>query len=363
MSRGAPGLHAVLTNAFNPDAEIGRGMRGTGTGEANAWDAILLMQMGGPATLDEVEPFLAALFGDSDIIRLPKAVRPFQASLGRMIAKRRAPKVAPRYEAMGGGSPLQRITREQADVLQKTTGVPVHVAMRYTKPWAHDAIRELQRDHARRVLLLPLYPHYSISTTQSNLKDFARHARDAELVADLRYVRDWGMHPAYLDLIARTCQDARTRLASRTQETPDLLFTAHGVPERYVKVEGDTYQREVEATAAAARDRLAPHFRRVEQGYQSGLGPVKWLGPETGGIIARLAAEGTRGIVLSPLGFVSDHIETMYDMDTLFAGIAKEHGVPYERVPSFNASEDFAHVLAEIAAGPTTPFEVSAWTS
>lgn len=327
------------------------------------WDAVVLLQMGGPATLDEVEPFLAALFGDSDIIRLPKLVQPFQAKLGRMIAKRRAPKVAPRYEAMGGGSPLQRITKEQAEALQKATGLPVHVVMRYTKPWAHEAIHDLQRDHARRVLLLPLYPHYSISTTQSNLKDFARHARDAKLDAKIHYVRDWGTHPAYLDIIARTCLDARERILAHTSAPPDLLFSAHGVPERYVVVEGDTYQREVEATAAAARARLASHFRRVEQGYQSGLGPVKWIGPETGGIITRLASEGSAGIVLSPLGFVSDHIETMYDMDTLFAGIAKDHGVPYERVPSFNASPEFAQVLAQIAAGPTTPFEVSAWTS
>lgn len=328
-----------------------------------SFDAVVLLQMGGPATLDEVEPFLAALFGDSDIIRLPKLVQPFQASLGRMIAKRRAPKIAPRYKAMGGGSPLQRITKEQAEALQKATGVPVHVAMRYTKPWAHEAIRDLQRDRARRVLLLPLYPHYSISTTQSNLKDFARHARDAKLDAEIHYVRDWGTHPAYLDIIARTCLEARERILTRIGGTPDLLFSAHGVPERYVKLEGDTYQREVDATATTARKRLASHFRRVEQGYQSGLGPVKWLGPETGSLIARLASANSSGIVLSPLGFVSDHIETKYDMDSLFAGIAKEHGVPYERVPSFNASPEFAQVLAEIAAGPSTPFEVSAWMS
>lgn len=356
-------MHAVLTNEFKADTEIGRGMRGDRMRENAQWDAVVLMQMGGPAGLDEVEPFLAALFGDPDIIRLPKLVQPFQTSLGRMIAKRRAPKVAPRYEEMGGGSPLQRITTEQAEALQKATGVPVHVAMRYTKPWAHEAIRDLQRDHARRVLLLPLYPHYSISTTQSNLKDFARHARAAKLEAEIHYVRDWGTHPAYIDIIARTCLEARERIRSRGSAAPDLIFSAHGVPERYVKLEGDTYQREVETTATAARARLASQFRRVEQGYQSGLGPVKWIGPETGSLIARLASEGSAGIVLSPLGFVSDHIETMYDMDTLFAGMAKERGILYERVPSFNASPEFAQVLAQIAAGPTTPFEVPAWTN
>lgn len=327
------------------------------------WDAVVLLQMGGPAELGEIEPFLAALFGDPDIIRLPRWMRPFQPSLARYVARKRAPKVRPRYEAMGGGSPLQRISREQADALQKRTGIPVHVAMRYTKPRVGGVITHLQKDHARRVLLLPLYPHYSISTTQSNLKDFARHARDAKLDAEIHYVRDWGTHPAYVDVIARTCLEARERILSRASATPDLLFSAHGVPERYVKLEDDTYQREVDATATAARARLASHFRRVEQGYQSGLGPVKWLGPETGGLIRRLASEGSTGIVLSPLGFVSDHIETMYDMDTLFAGIAKERGIPYERVPSFNASPEFAQVLAQIAAGPTTRFEVSAWTS
>lgn len=330
---------------------------------ASRHDAVVLLQMGGPARLDEIEPFLAALFSDPDIIRLPRWMRPFQPALGRLVARRRTPKVRPRYAAMGGGSPLQRITREQADALQKRLGVPVHVAMRYTPPWARDVVAELRKDHARRVLLLPLYPHYSISTTQSNLRDFWRAAAAEKLDAEVRYVRDWGTHPAYLDLVERTCVEALGALPS--SEAAHLVFSAHGVPERYVQREWDTYQREVEATAQALAKRLTGPFASVSQGYQSGLGPVKWLGPETGEIVASLGGRGARSLVLSPLGFVSDHIETMYDMDTLFAGVAKEHGVErYVRVPSFNAREDFAAVLEEVARGETRPFEeVGRWTS
>ena len=337
-------------------------MTGPAVPAAPQWDAVVLLQMGGPATLDEIEPFLAALFGDPDIIRLPKWMRPFQPALGRYVAKRRTPKVQPRYAAMGGGSPLQRITAEQAAALEKKLGVPVHVAMRYTKPWAREAVAKLQAARARRVLLLPLYPHYSISTTQSNLRDFARAARDAELDAQIEYVRDWGMHPAYVDLVERTCLGTLAALPSG--DKPHLVLSAHGVPERYVRLEGDTYQREVEASAQAVAKRLEEKFASVRQGYQSGLGPVEWLGPDTQALVEEIARSGAKSLVLSPLGFVSDHIETMYDMDTLFAEVAKTNGIErYARVPSFNASDAFAAALAEVAQGPTRPFEVSQWTS
>lgn len=323
------------------------------------WDSVVLLQMGGPATLDEIEPFLRSLFSDKDIIRLPRPMRPFQGALARLVARRRAPKVRPRYEAMGNGSPLQRITAEQAAGLEKRLGAPVHVAMRYTKPWAHEAVAKLQRAGARRVLLLPLFPHYSVSTTESSLHDFARAAQAAKLDADVRFIRSWGAHPGYLDLLARTCEETL-----RSADGPaHLVFSAHGVPERYVR-EGDPYQREVEETARLMRERLAGRFASVQQGYQSGLGPVKWIGPDTQSLVEGHAASGAKTLVLSPLGFVSDHIETMYDMDTLFAGVARERGIgTFLRVPSFNDRPEFADLLADLARGPTEPFEVSRWTS
>lgn len=328
-----------------------------------SFDAIVLLQMGGPATLEEIEPFLCALFADKDIIRLPAPMRPFQTTLARVISRRRAPLVRPRYEAMGGGSPLQRITNDQAQRLEKEIGCPVHVAMRYTKPWAHEAVEHLRAQGAKRALVLPLFPHYSISTTESSLHDFARAAKKARLRTQLSFVRNWGTHPDYVHLIVRTCREALAKAQQKTRDTPHLLLTAHGVPQRYIK-EGDTYQREVEETANLVKSRLTHEFETIQQGYQSGLGPVKWIEPETGGLIKRLGNEGGRALVLSPLGFVSDHIETMYDMDTLFAETAREAGITtYERVPSFNDDVDFTRLLATIAGGVTQPFEVNKWTS
>ena len=331
--------------------------------EDGAWDAVVLLQMGGPETLEEIEPFLECLFRDPDIIRLPRWMRPFQGPLARLIARRRAPKVAPRYEAMGNGSPLKRITAAQAAGLARELGVPVHVAMRYTSPWADDVVARLKADGARRALLLPLYPHWSLSTTNSSLRDFGRAAAQGGLDARLFHVRDWGADPEYVELLARTCEEALAELRARTDEPVHLLLSAHGVPVRYVE-EGDTYQAEVEATAALLRKRLEGPFASVRHGYQSAVGPVEWIGPDTQAVLEALAAGGAKAVVVAPLGFVSDHIETRYDMDTLYRQEAARLGVPhYARAPSFNDRADFARLLARLARGPAEPFEVSAWKS
>lgn len=330
---------------------------------AQSWDAVVLLQMGGPSRLEEIEPFLAALFADPDIIRLPRWMRPLQPSLARLIARRRTPKVRPRYEAMGGGSPLARLTDEQARLLQERLGATVHVAMRYTRPSAGEVVDRLRAAGARRVLLLPLYPHFSVSTTGSSFHDFARAAKAGGLAAEIFHVRDYGTDPAYLALVARVCEETLEDVRREAGEDVHLVFSAHGVPERYI-AEGDTYQREVEASAALLRERLAHVFASVAQGYQSAVGPVKWIGPDTEGLVRERAAAGAKALVVAPLGFVSDHIETLYDMDTLYRAVAKECGIArYGRAPSFNGRSDFTDVLAGLAAGPAQPFEVDEWTS
>lgn len=325
-------------------------------------DAVVLLQMGGPESLDEIEPFLECLFADADIIRLPRWMRPLQPWLARRIAKGRAPKVRPRYEAMGNGSPLQRITAEQAAGLQEILGVPVHVAMRYTKPWAHEVVARLRAEGARDVLLLPLYPHWSASTTGSSLRDFARAAHAAGLEARLHHHRAWGDHPGYVDLLALTCEEALKRLRAATDAPAHLLLSAHGLPERYI-AEGDPYKDEVEATARLVEERLRSVFASVRHGYQSAVGPVKWIGPDTQAQLEAIAAEGAEAVVVAPLGFVSDHIETLHDMDTLYRAEAARLGVRhYERAASFNARREFSEVLAHLARAPAAPFEVSLWT-
>ncbi|HEX2066214.1 MAG TPA: ferrochelatase [Candidatus Thermoplasmatota archaeon] len=158
-------------------------------------DAVVLLQMGGPETLDDVQPFLNNLFADPDIIQLPAPLRPLQPSLARLVSRRRAPKVIPRYEAIGEGrgaaSPIGRWTARQARALADRLAAPVHVCMRYTPPRAQAVVQELAADHSRRVLLLPLYPHWSGSTTGSSVRDFARAAKAARLDATASLVRSW----------------------------------------------------------------------------------------------------------------------------------------------------------------------------
>lgn len=329
-----------------------------------AGDAVVLLQMGGPAHLDDIEPFLRNLFADPDIIRLPPFIRPFQPRLARRIARRRAPHVRPRYEQIGAGdgraSPILDLTRRQADGLARRLGVPVHVCMRYVPPRADEVVRALQADGARRVLLLPLYPHWSGSTTGSSLRDFARAAHRAGLEAEVHLVRDWGDHPTYVDVLAATCRETADA-ADATGGDLHLVLSAHSLPEKYVR-RGDPYRYQVERTTALLRGRLDGSFASIRQGFQSAVGPVKWIGPETQQHIDRLARAGADAVALAPLGFVTDHIETLYDIDSRYRDQAEAHGMAVHRVPSLNDRPDFLDCLADLARGPTETLEVAAWS-
>jgi ferrochelatase len=317
--------------------------------------------MGAPDTLDDVEGFLVALFSDPDMIRLPSYLRRWQPRMARMLARRRAPLVRPRYALIGDGSPLRAITMRQAAELERRIGVPVLVAMRYSRPRADEVARRLRDLDAQNVLLLPLFPHYSHSTTGSSLRDMREALGRAGVKARVHAVLRWGLDEAYVDLLARTCLDAASGRASPPASR--LILSAHGIPERYAR-QGDPYPFEVEATAKAVQARVAPGFASVDLVYQSAIGPVRWLSPDARRTIVEHARAGARDIVLSPLGFVSDHIETLYDMDVDFARAAADNGVTrFTRVPSFNDSAPFIRVLEGLAARPAPLLEVSASTT
>jgi protoporphyrin/coproporphyrin ferrochelatase len=310
--------------------------------------------------LEDVQPFLANLLSDPDVIQLPFVMRPFQKTLGRTIAKRRVHLVTPRYNEIGDGkgsaSPILRHTTAQANALSKRLGIPVHVVMRCSAPRADAAVQELYAAGAKRILVLPLYPHWSGSTTGSAVKDFAASCKKHALKAEIRLVRNWGSHPEYVELLAAMCKEAAPNHGSTA-----LLLSAHSLPEKYIR-QGDPYRREVEATEALLKQRLGPAFASVRLGFQSSVGPVKWIGPTTDEQVTALGAENAAAVALCPLGFVSDHIETLYDLDIHYKAQAEQHGMKVHRVAAFNDDPRFIALLETLCKGPAEPLEVAQWT-
>lgn len=310
--------------------------------------AVVLLQMGGPASTAEIRPFLENLFADPDIIQWPRPLGAFQNSLARLIAKRRAPRMAPRYQAIGGGSPILRLTRAQAENLARELAArgraeSVHVAMRYTEPRAGPLAQRL-RDEAE-VTLLTLYPHWSRATTGSSVADFAAAWKEAGGRGRLQAVRSWGEHPSYVDLVAQQAEEAVQRLRKESGGPVHLVFSAHGLPQRYVD-RGDPYPQEVAATARLVAARAGADSWTLT--YQSAIGPVEWLRPYTDEHLATLPERGVKAVCCVPLGFVSDHIETLYDIDITFASVAKNLGLAWTRTSSFNEDPAFGRVLADV---------------
>lgn len=318
---------------------------------------VCLLYMGGPRSLDEVEPFLRELFSDRDLIRLPGG-RLLQRPFARLIARLRAPRVRRYYSEIGGGSPLGAITERQAQLLGDALGGAGHfvvaVAMRYAAPRASDALAQLRRAGVRHCIALPLYPQYSGATTGSSFTDLerARTALGGELV--LHRVESFHDHPGYLDALAAKVAEG---LAAARVPAQDLsvVFSAHSLPQRMID-DGDPYQKQVEATVRGVVERLG--LKRHHLGYQSRSGPVRWLEPEVTGLLDRLIAEGERHLLIVPVSFVSDHIETLHEIDIRMRAHCLERGVEdAERAPSLNDDPRFIAALAAIVRAAATRIE------
>ncbi len=310
---------------------------------------VLLLQMGGPERIDDIEPFLRNLFSDRNIISLP-GPGPLRRMLASIIANRRARRVATRYRAIGGGSPLVRITVEQAAALERdlaTRGVPsvVRAAMRYSAPRTPDVVAALYREGIRHFVALSLYPHFSRTTTGSSLDDL-RLSLSGCPGASLEVIDRWGDHPGYAGLLAARIAAETDALRREAGGEVMVVLSAHGLPVRVIE-SGDPYLAEVERTAAAVGRLLGGIPWRLS--FQSRLGPVKWLEPTTGAVIREVAGGGVRGVLLVPLGFVSDHIETLYDLDIVYREEAARAGIAhYRRLAAFNTDPDFISLLASL---------------
>lgn len=311
---------------------------------------ILLLQMGGPATLAEIRPFLTRLFADPAIIPIPGPAW-LKTPLVNLLASRRTRMVTARYQYLGGGSPLNAITAAQARELEKWLAergrkVVVRAALRYAPPGATAALQELLLRGVTRVLAVSLYPHYCGATTGSSLRDFREAAQGTGL--EIVTLDRWGDHPPYLDLLGRWVADDLGELRAAAGDRVAVVFSAHGVPQSLIR-KGDPYQRETEESARGVAARLGPGVR-WHLSWQSAVGPVKWLEPSTDHVLEQLAVEGVAGVLLVPLSFVSDHIETLYDLDRVYRSRALELGIPhYRRLRSFNQDPEFIRILGGLA--------------
>jgi ferrochelatase len=313
---------------------------------------VALLNLGGPWSEDGIRPFLMELFADREIIRLSPF--PFlQSFIARRIVRARLEEVIRNYRLIGGRSPLLRTTVAQGAALERELarrGVRARVlpAMRYARPRAADVLRSFRRAGARRAVAVTLYPHYSMATTGSSLNDLERSARAAgNGLSWLPPVREYPDHPRYVEALAETVRGALGRVSPARRESATILFSAHGLPRHFID-DGDPYVAHIERTRDAVLARLrVPNPVRLS--FQSRAGPVKWLEPDTDVVVRELGRAGVKAMVVVPISFVSDHIETLFEIELLYGGLAKECGVEeYVRVPALNADPVYVAALADM---------------
>ena len=310
---------------------------------------VLLFNLGGPETLDDVKPFLFNLFSDPDIIRLPW--RALQKPLAWLISTLRYKLSRGYYEKIGGGSPLRRITDEQARALEKALArrnltARAYVGMRYWQPFLEDAIEAIRRDEISYLVVLPLYPQFSISTTGSSLNRMnALIGANGAAARRVSVIEKWHDDPNYLDALTATIDEQLVSFPDQNPSRVHIVFSAHSVPVRYIE-EGDPYLDQIKQTVSSVMDRVG-RDRPHSLSFQSKVGPVKWLRPSTDETIRKLASEGVSRVLLVPVSFVSEHIETLYELDILYRHVAEEVGIAhYRRVPALNCRPDFIEALA-----------------
>ncbi len=305
---------------------------------------VILLNLGGPETLADVEPFLVNLFSDREIIRLSPF--PFlQKFIAGRIAAKRAPKSREAYRLIGGGSPLARITGEQGKALQAALLVEgcfvVRMAMRYWRPGAEAALAEFAQAGVRRIVALTLYPHYSRATTGSSLDALRKAVAASGYGFELAEVREWPEQPEYVSCLA---QGIREGVAGFGGEPVQLVYSAHSLPVSFIK-EGDPYLEQIKRTIAAVEKITG---MAGELCFQSRSGPVEWLAPSTPEMLKRLASDGCRNILMMPISFVSDHVETLYEIDILYREQAGALGMRLERTASLNTQPEFIRGLTNL---------------
>jgi ferrochelatase len=307
--------------------------------------AVVLMNLGGPDSAAAVEPFLFNLFSDASIIALPN---PLRWLIAKLISRQRAPIAQQIYAKIGNASPLLPNTEAQARALEAPLGgeTRVFIAMRYWRPFASEAAQAVKAWQPDEIVLLPLYPQFSSTTTASSLRDWHRAATAVKLAVPTRAICCAPDEPGFIAALADNIRAALAAWPSMPGP-PRLLLSAHGLPKRTV-ARGDPYQSQIEMTAAAVRAALNDPSLDSVVCYQSRVGPLEWLGPATDAEIRRAGAE-KRGLIVAPIAFVSEHSETLVELDMEYRHLADQNGVPrYVRVPTVSTAPSYIAGLARL---------------
>ncbi len=324
---------------------------------------VLLLNLGGPEQLSDVRPFLYNLFSDPEIIRLP--FRWLQKPLAWLISTSRARKSQENYRQIGGGSPLRKITEEQGNALQtvlrdKGMDATVYIGMRYWNPFTEEAVAQIKRDGVEDLVVLPLYPQFSISTSGSSFRILEDLWREDPELQKINYtvIPSWYDRPGYVESMADLVRQELDHCTNPQDAT--VFFSAHGVPVSYVKEAGDPYQTEIENCTALimkALNRPNPHVLA----YQSRVGPIEWLQPYTEDELVALGEKGTEELVVVPVSFISEHIETLQEIDMEYREIALEAGIKqFRRAPALNTYpkfiNDLGNMVVEALNAPAVKF-------
>jgi len=304
---------------------------------------IILLNMGGPDKQDDVAPFLFNLFSDREIIRL--GPRLLQRPIARFISRRRAPKSRAIYARIGGGSPLLTISLRQAQALQtalKEEGdFLVTVAMRYWHPFAEEAVSLLLNRGVHSITAVTLYPHFSRATTGSSVNHLKKHIKQKAPRLPLNIISSYPTQPSYIKGLA---ENIMAGLHGFDSDHVQIIYSAHSLPVSFIQ-EGDPYVDHLKKTIAAVEEITGLTGRLC---YQSRSGPVEWLSPSTPEMLEMLEQEGCRNILAVPISFVSDHVETLYEIDMLYRDQAKKRGMRLKASPSLNTSPLFINCLKEL---------------
>jgi ferrochelatase len=311
---------------------------------------VLLFNLGGPETLRDVKPFLYRLFSDPEIIHIKWS--PLRKAVAYMIATLRRKTSEGYYSQIGGGSPLRRLTEEQAGALagelqRRNMEVETFVGMCTWHPFLFEAVDKIQKSSPAKLVILPLFPHYSVTTTGSGFSVLRRliDTNPALQRLDVQWIRSWQDHPTYIESFVRSIERELAHFSA--PDKVHLLFSAHSIPESYVR-NGDPYLDQTKQSVELIMDGLGRR-NPYQLSFQSKIGPVKWLEPFTNDVIIQLGKQGIDDVLVVPISFVSEHIETLYELDILYKKVAAEAGVAnFRRVPALNSDPIFIRALAEL---------------
>ncbi len=308
--------------------------------------AVVLFNLGGPDSLESVEPFLYNLFCDPDIFKLPFGQKLF----AKIISSRRSPKVVEEYKLIGGKSPLNEWTELQRSMLEDSLrknnyDVDVHSAMRYWKPLTQETVIKVENGKYNKIILLPLYPHYSITTTGSSFHEWKRHYTHD--TSKLVYVESYQTNEKYVAAINERIDDSLLKFPEEVRKDVQLVFSAHGTPVSLVK-NGDPYSHQIKETMNAVMT-ARNNSHEYHLCFQSKVGPMKWLEPATAKMIEELASQNKKNLLIIPVSFVSDHVETLFELNIEYRHVAERVGIEnYVVMTGLNDSKLFVDALKNI---------------